>query len=99
MSVNLYFVALALDTDPEFQKHKKVLDVCMEAGVSIPEETCKYFNYDGDLGYEGLANEKLEIPLQEDVHYKEFYEGDLLKHEIDLTTLPEGVKRIQFYLA
>lgn len=74
--------------DKTWQKHKKVWDVCIEAGVSMPEETEKYFNY----------VEPNEKGVEVDIKYAvEDYVADMQDgFDVDLTKLPKDVTHIRF---
>lgn len=59
MSEKVTVVACKYDEE-EFQKMKQVLDICNNAGVTIPPEVQEYF---GDDEY--TENETSELPLTE----------------------------------
>jgi len=82
------------DTDLEYQKHKKVLLICQESGVSLPKETAEYFGEDDPNSY--LLDEKLEIELKLGVHYEDYQENSSVGFEVDLTKLPKGVTKLRF---
>lgn len=93
MSMSTHLVAFTPDTDPEYQKHLKVWNMCEELEVSLPAETYSYFLN----GYMSTPEEKLEVTLEEGEHYKE-WEGDMQEgFEVDLTKLPKGVTKLRFY--
>ena len=94
MSHDMYIKAFIPDTDPEYQRQRKVLLACKEAEVSLPKETAKFFgeNY-ADLS---SLDEKLEIKLQKDLHYREIFDDGVTGYEVILSKLPAGVDRIQF---
>jgi hypothetical protein len=97
MGMSTHIKAFIPDTDPEYQKHKKVAQTCIEAGVSLPEETAKYFNCTPNTYWDGIIEQKLETRLKLGEHYTE-YRADMCEgFEIDLAKLPEGVTRIRFY--
>lgn len=93
--MSTHIKAFIPDTDVEFQKHKKILLMCLENEVSLPKETAKYFG--SDTAYEYLLEEKLEIALKEDIHYKDWSEDSREGYEVDLTKLPKGVTKLRFY--
>jgi hypothetical protein len=95
MSMSTSIRGFIPDTDPEYQRHKKVLLACKEAKVSLPEETAKYFGSKyPDLC---LLEEKLEVNLVNGTHYKEYRAEMQEGFEVDLTKLPQGVTKIRFY--
>jgi hypothetical protein len=96
MGMSTHIAAFIPDTDPEFQKHKAVALVCMEAKVSLPAETSNYFNVRYNP-YLGMFDEKLQIDLKEGEHYEEWREDSSEGFEVDLTKLPKGVTKLRFY--
>lgn len=97
MGMSTHIKAFIPDTDPEYQKHKKVLDVCREQDVYLPKQTAQYFG--SEVPYGGMQEEKLEAELIENVHYTNY--SDLKEgnqgFEVDLTKLPHGVTKLRFY--
>lgn len=94
MSMSSYIQAFIPDTDATYQKHKKVLLVCNEAGVQLPKETAEYFGTTDTSEY--VLEEKLSVSLKEGVHYTE-YSADMTEgFEVDLTKLPQGVTKLRF---
>jgi len=96
MSVSLHITAFTPDTDPEFQKHKKVLMVCKETGVSLPPETAEYF--DSTTPYDALLDERLEVELEKDKHYRDYWSDTEDGYELDLNDLPDGVSKLRITL-
>lgn len=95
MSMSTHIKGFIKDTDPLYQKHKKVLLACNEAEVSLPKETADYFESDDpDLC---LLGDKLEIPLKRGIHYKEYSEDMLEGFEVNLSDLPRAVSKLLFY--
>lgn len=100
MPIQRYVRAITPETDPEYQKHRKVLDACVTAGVSLPKETREYFNHDGSLESKEFVGKRLNLSLKEGVHFKkylEFFDDQIPGVEIDLTKLPKGVEKLQIY--
>lgn len=95
MSMSTNIRAFIPDTNPEFQKHKKILLLCAESGVSLPKETAEYF--DSEDADEYLLDEKLEIQLKKGVHYVEYHGDAAHGFEVDLLKLPDGVTKLRFY--
>ena len=83
------------DTDAAYQKHKKVLLVCAEAGVSLPKETTDYFG--SEFPSEYLLEEKLSVDLKEGVHYAVYHDDYSAGFDVDLSKLPKGVTKLRFY--
>jgi len=96
MGMSTHIRAFIPETDPEFQKHKKVLLICIEADVSLPKETSEYFG-GGDIPHESLLEDKLEIALSKGTHFIDYTSEDSEGYEVDLTKLPEGVTKLRFY--
>lgn len=94
--MSTHIKAFIPDTDPEFQKHKMIAEVCMEANVSLPAETSNYFNV-RHKPYPGMFDEKLENKLEEGIHYSDWRDEDSQGFEIDLRLLPAGVTKLRFY--
>lgn len=89
MKVN-YAIGLG-KPDAQHKKYKKVYDACMEAGIdSIPDEVMEYFN-----GME--PNDKyrlIELPEDAITVTEDEIIGQLI--DIDLSLIPEDVKKIRF---
>lgn len=95
MSMSTHISGFVSDTNPEYQKHKKVLLFCEEQGVSLPKETAEYFGSDSADLY--LLDEKLSIELVKNIHYVEYREDMVEGFEVDLSKLPSGVSKLRFY--
>lgn len=95
MGMSTHIEAFIPDTDPEYQRHKKVLMVCREEGVSLPLETAKYF--DDTHASEYLLDSKLARELEKGFHYTEYSDESSQGFEVDLTKLPKGVTKLRFY--
>jgi hypothetical protein len=92
MGMSTHVVAFTSPNNTEYQKHAKVLKVCLEAGLKqLPPETAEYF---GDSYVdESLLEEKLEV----DVIASKF-SGDMVDgYEVYLKDIPAGVEKIRFY--
>lgn len=94
MSMSTHIVAYIPDTDPEYIKHKKIFELCIESDVSLPVETEAYFPNDIDD-----PEEKLEINLVEGEHYKNWRDESREGFEIELSKLPKSVTKIRFFNA
>lgn len=92
MSTNIY--AFTPDTDPTYQKHKKILLACKEAEVSLPKETAEYFWENDPEEY--LLEQKLQVELEKWVHYEEYNEEYWAWFEIDVSKIPQWVSKIRF---
>lgn len=92
--MSTYILGFTPDTDKDFQRHKKILLVCLEGKVSLPPETAQYF--DSDKPHESLLDEKLEINLKEGVHYEKWSKDMSSGFEVDLSKLPPGVTKLRF---
>ena len=89
MSTNV--VGFISPEDKTYEKHYKVLKVCVEAGLKeLPRETAEYF----DESYPSLhlADEKLEIKIP--IHERS---DDMTEiYEVILSEIPKGVHKIRF---
>ena len=94
MGMSTHIQAFIPDTDAEFKKHKTILLMCSENEVSLPKETAEYFGSEDAEEY--LLDEKLEIELEEDVHYKDWSDEGSQGFEVDLLKLPKGVTKLRF---
>lgn len=94
MSISTFIIAYTSENNKDFQKHKKILEFCLENKVSLPKETAEYF--ENEIPDISLLDNKLEIELEEDVHYQEYYDDKYGGYEIDLEKLPNGVSKIRF---
>lgn len=81
------------DTDETFQKHKKVLIACREAGISLPKESEEYFGYNETDDW--VLEEKLEISLGKEI-LKEWRDDSSEGFEINIADLPKGVTKLRF---
>lgn len=75
--------------DEAWEKHKKVWNVCEEAGVSIPDETLDFFGEEDPNNSPGM-----EVDLKESVS---IFNADMQEgFEVDLKDIPLGVRYIRF---
>jgi hypothetical protein len=77
--------------DAEHQKHLKVLRVCREVGVSLPEETSDYFDGIRPECIDPDSTLEVDIPVHP-VHPYRGTEG----YEVILSEIPQGVHKIRF---
>lgn len=73
--------------DEKWQQMKAIWDACEQAGMSIPHEVEKFFNW------ETPDEAGIEIELEPLEYATESREG----YDIILSTLPEAIDRIRFY--
>jgi len=92
MGMSTYVKGFVSPENETYKKHCKVLDACIEAGISkLPEETAKYFDCEYPEGY--LFEEKLEVSIPQ----HEWDDGDMCNgYEIKVSEIPEGVEVIRF---
>ena len=76
--------------DPTYRKNLKVLLACQEANIIPPKEVDDYFG-----GY-GVDNNP-EFPLEVSFEPREWSDESSEGFEIDIDSLPEGIKTIRFY--
>lgn len=95
MGMSTHIKAFIPDTDPEYVKHKEILQVCNKHNVTLPKETSKYF--DNLYPNEVLLDNKLEIKLEPNVHFTRWREDSSEGFELDLTKLPNGITKLRFY--
>ena len=93
--MSTHIQAFMPDTDADFQKHKKILLMCIENEVSLPKETAQYFGQKEPEEY--LLDEKLSVSLKENVHYKDWSDESSQGYEVDLSKLPKGITKLRFY--
>lgn len=91
MGMSTYVTAFTSPMNTEYQKHSKVLQVCIEAGLTkLPPETAEYFG--DDCVDESLLDEKLEITIK--THE---WSGDMQQgFEVFVKDIPAGVEKIRF---
>lgn len=77
-----------------YQKHLKVFRACLEAGISLPDETAQYFGQ-GKHPYEGMEISKLETKVPVHQYSEDMLEG----YEIIVSEIPKDVHKIRFYNA
>ena len=77
--------------DAEHQKHLKVLKVCREVGVSLPDETSDYFDGIRPECIDPDSTLKVTIPVHEVIPCPGS-EG----YEIILSEIPQGAHKIRF---
>jgi len=74
-----------------YKKHAKVLNACIEAGISeLPKETAEYFGSKCPEKY--LLEEKLEVNIPASKWNTEYSSG----YEIIVSEIPDGVHKIRF---
>lgn len=99
--MSTHIKAFTPENDPIYRKHKKVLLACIEAEVSLPTETAKYFNCEYKevvgKGDEYLLEEKLEVELKLGEHYRKWQDIDSAGFEILVNDIPKGVTKLRFY--
>ena len=88
MSTNV--VLLRDKNESTYQKYLKILLVCKDAQIVPPKEVDDYF------GGDGIHNDP-ESPLEIKFEPKEWSSEMSEGCEIDLDSLPDGVKTIRFY--
>lgn len=92
MGMSTHVVAFTSPDNAEYQKHAKVLKVCLEAGLKqLPPETAEYF---GDsYVHESKLDEKLETKI-----LAHEFSGDMVEgYEVYIKDIPAGVEKIRFY--
>lgn len=91
MSMSTHVKGFIPGTDPTYQKHKKVLVACHEAGIEkLPIETADYF--DSAFPDLCLLDEKLEV----EIAVNEVHENGSAHYEVYLKDIPQGVEKIRF---
>lgn len=96
MGMSTHIEAFTPDSDPEYQKHKKVLLACIEADVFLPKQTAEYFGVE-ILPSIDLLEDKLSVALKEGEHFKNWNDESSAGFEVDLTKLPKGITKLRFY--
>lgn len=88
MSTSIHVIGFK-PPDKIWENMKKIWFACEEAGVGVPEEVAKYFNYEkpDPFGVE------VQIPVRE--WFREGGSG----YELDMKDIPTDVKTIRFYMA
>ena len=76
--------------DPTYQKYLKILLACKESGIDPPKEVDDYFGGDG-------VDNHPEAPLEIEYSPRKWTSGYAEGFEIDIDSLPTGVKTIRFY--
>ncbi len=89
MSMSTDVILLRGKDNPQYQKYLKVLNACIEADIPLPYDVDKYFGGEGE--------DNPEFPLEIDFEADEWGEDGRAGIDIDLDTIPEGVKTIRFY--
>ena len=92
MSMSINVLLLRDKNNERHQKNLKVLEACKEAEVPLPDRIAKYFGED----------ENPDFPLEIEFEPREWRSEkgyDEEGYEIDIDSLPEGVKTIRFYMS
>jgi hypothetical protein len=91
MGMSTYVKGFVSPENENYKKHAKVLNACIEAGISeLPKETAEYFGSKYPEQY--LLEEKLEIKIP-----KHEYREDMTEvFEIIVSEIPDGVHKIRF---
>jgi hypothetical protein len=88
MSVS-YYVEGIREPDEEFQKMKKIYDLCIESDVGVPREVEDYF--DGNTpDNDGLS---VEIPNEE---FSEEYRSG---YKVQVKDIPKNIKCLKFTIS
>lgn len=83
------------EEDEEFQKHMAVWKACDDADVDLPEQTKKYLGEAADYEkYDSVRTRALEINMDDAVSQTGC--PGTVDHVVDLSKLPDGVKKIIF---
>ena len=92
MGMSTSVMAFISPEDNTYRKHLKVLEACIEAGISkLPEETAEYFN--AEYPEEYLKEEKLEVQIPQ----TEWSDGNMSNgYEVLVSDIPEGTHKIRF---
>lgn len=77
--------------DENWDKMKAVYNACIEAGVDVPDNVEKFFDYNNPNNVPGF-----EVDLEGNAA-KEWADNYRQGFEVDLSKLPENVKFIRFY--
>ena len=90
MGMSTSVVLLRSKEDPTYQKYLKILLACKETDIDPPKEVDDYF------GGDGVDNDP-ETPLEIDFEPRQWSNEYAEGYEVDIDSLPEGVKTIRFY--
>lgn len=93
MGMHTYIKCYVSENDVNYQKHKKVMEACLEAGIKkLPKETADYF------GCDYPSNEFLTEKLSVKIPFKVISDNKDARdiYEIIVSEIPNGVHKIQF---
>lgn len=79
------------EADDKWRKHKKVYDACQDAGVSLPDETERFF------GGEKPDAAGITVDLEKHECCSTYNDTHSDGFEIDIKKLPKNIKKIRFY--
>lgn len=91
MGMSTRVIGYVFEDDVTYQKHKKVLIACNEAGIKeLPKETSEYFGHT----YPELCalDEKLEVMIPTHEINEDMVDG----YEIIVSEIPRGTYKIRF---
>jgi len=88
MGMTLHVVGFA-PPDDVWKKMKTVYDACLSAGVDIPNDVRKFFNYE--------APEDAGVIVDLDKIVREWQDNGSEGYELDLADLPRHVRTLRFY--
>ena len=86
MGMSMHVIGFA-PPDDVWKRHKAVWDACKAAGVDAPAETGRFFGYQ-DPDPSGV---------EKDIPHREWQDDMRDGFEIDVASIPEGIKSIRFY--
>jgi hypothetical protein len=77
--------------DDAWKAHKAVWDACIKAGVDVPRKTLDFFEGESpdDAG--------VLVGIDDGPAVSEWQDDCSQGFEVDISSLPEGIKRIRFY--
>ena len=91
MGMSTRITGFVLPDNENYKKHAKVLNACIEAGISeLPKETAEYFG--GKYPEQYLLEEKLEIKIPKHEYSEDMTGG----YEIIVSEIPVVVHKIRF---
>lgn len=94
MGMSTHISGIIVPEDEQFNKYKKIAEMCYDEDIELPTAVQEYFNKYG-IDLEDCTDDGFEVYLPQE-SYREFSQDmeDII--EVDLTKVPKNISKIRF---